>query len=276
MAKTRSTKVSFASGFVEYSKLPPHEAGRYTSHTSPYGFGVSFTGHQQATLRAGSDAAHTRSFAPGTVGLNGPRTLTWLDVAEPSESVDIHPAPHVLEGVAALTGCRWQDLDEFRQLSTDEVVWGSCIALRVALLDGRSLPPATAATLITNVTMHIAINHLGGRRPRSFAGRLEPRTLAILGSFLQTNYRRVVPLHEMASAAAMSPFHLHRSFHRTVGVTPATFAMAIRMERAHRLIISGDSVRSAADYIGITDLSQFRRTYRRFFGTDYIGSREAR
>lgn len=266
MNGTGSMAVGCPAGTVEVNRLPPHRAGKFTSRSEPYCFGVTFTGHRAAEIQAGSDAPQVRALAPGTVGLTGPRPVTWLDVAEPSESVDIRPAAGLREAAAAPTGCRWEDLEDLRQLPADDVVWGACVALRSAILRNAAVAPSAAAALITNVTVHVAVTYLGGRRPRPFSGRLDANTLERVSAHLRAHHHRVVPLDEMAAVAVMSPYHFHRAFRRTVGITPATFAMGVRMERAHRSLTAGATVGATADQVGIRDLSQFHRTYRRFFG----------
>lgn len=263
----QSTELRFRSGWIEHTRLPPHDATAYTSTTDRFAFGVSFTGHRGALLTAGREPAHVRSFRPGTIGLNGPRALTWLQVEEPSEGVEIHPSPQILEKVARLTDCRWGDLETFTQIPTDEVVWGTCVAFRTAAIRRRLLAEEGAEAMIANLTMHVAVHHLGGHAPpRALAGRLEPEIVARVGAYLRQHSDRLVALSDIASVALMSPYHFHRSFRRTVGLTPSAYAMALRVERAHRLLMRGASVREAADAIGMRDVSYFRRSYRRFFG----------
>ena len=223
----QSTDLRFKSGWIEHTQLPPHDAV-YTSTSEPFAFGVSFTGHRGAVLTISGNTAHARSFRPSTIGLNGPRALTWLQVEEPSEGVEVHPSTRLLEKVATLTRCRWDDLESFRQVPKDEVIWGTCAAFRAAALQRRAISEAAAEAMISNLTMHIAVHHLGGRAPRAFAGRLDPGILDRVGSYLRRHSDRVVTLSEIASVAVMSPYHFHRSFRRTVGMTPAAFAMALR------------------------------------------------
>jgi AraC-like DNA-binding protein len=259
----QSTELRFSCGRVEHSVLPPHRAN--TSTTEPFAFGVSFTGHREAVLATAGDCAHTRTFRPSTIGLNGSRAVTWLHVEEPAEGVDIYPSARLLDVVSTLTHCRWDDLTSFRQLANDDVVWAACVAFRTAAVKPRAIAERDAHTLIANLTMHVAVHHLGGHALRTFAGRLDPKIVTRVGAYLRQHTDRAVTLSEMASEALMSPYHFHRSFRRTVGLTPATFAMALRMERAHRLLALGGSYREAADGVGMSDLSYFRRSYRRFF-----------
>lgn len=260
----QAVQLSYRSGWVEHTRLPPHDGDRFTSATKPFAFGISFTGHTGAVVEHERNDLQRRSFRPGTIGLNGPGELHWLHLGEMSEGLEIHPSRALLEAVAAGTRCRWDVLEGYRQTPVDDVVWGAAVAFRAAVLGRRVVSNAMANALITNVTTHVAVHHFGGTAPGSFGGRLPQRALREVGSHLRRHSDRVVPLAEMAAIASMSPFHFHRMFGRTVGITPAAFAMSIRIERAHRMITAGHSVSSAAAAIGMPDLSYFRRSCRRF------------
>lgn len=54
-------------------------------------------------------------------------------------------------------------------------------------------------------------------------------------------------LRELAAAAGLSPFHFHRLFKASLGVTPAAYARARRSERLHGELVAAPSV-SAAIY----------------------------
>lgn len=261
----RCLELRYRSGVVEHTVLPPHDGIRYSSTTQPFAFGVSFTGHHEAVVRTDRGTLHSRSFRPGAVGINGARPLHWMYVAERSEGVEIHPSHEIIDTVARQTGCDWAGVDTYRQAPFDPIVWGAAVAFRAAAAGRIKLPPGDAAGLITNVTTHVAIHHFGGAAPRAFSGRLSLGLVMKVQGHLWVHRERPVTLAELSSVVSMSEFHLHRSFRRTVGLTPATFAMAMRMEHAHRLIEAGSSVRDAAEQVGMADSSYFRRSYRRFF-----------
>jgi AraC family transcriptional regulator len=252
----------FPAGRIGYSLLPPHNPTSFTSTSSAYAFGVSFTGHQAVVIELAHGKRETRSFGPGTIGFNGLFPLRWLRVSEPSESLEVQPSEALLEEIANLTRCQLSRLDDYRQVDRDDVVWATCVALRASI---GSLDNAEAERCIRNLALHVAVSHLDGRVPRDFRGRLGRKRIARVSEFLDENNDRYVPLAELASIAAMSPYHFHRSFRQTTGLTPGAFAMAKRMERAHRLLALGISAKEAAAQVGIRDGSYFRRCYRRFF-----------
>lgn len=70
----------FPAGRLEHARLPPHDATGFTSESAPFAIGVSFTGHLGAVVRHEHDPSRTLDLGPGTVGINGPRPLSWLRV----------------------------------------------------------------------------------------------------------------------------------------------------------------------------------------------------
>jgi AraC family transcriptional regulator len=73
-------------------------------------------------------------------------------------------------------------------------------------------------------------------------------------------------LDRLAATAAMSPFHFARTFKHTTGIAPHQFVMARRMERAAALLRSGMSVLDTAHAVGLSNVSHFRRVFRRHHG----------
>jgi AraC-like DNA-binding protein len=263
----QSTSLVCASGTVVHARLPPHEATGFTSVSEPFAFGVSYTGHRKTVIASDGERSITRSFGPGAVGLNGVRPLSWLRVVEPSEGLEIHPAPSVLSEVSDITGYGWAGHDHYLQTETDAVIWGACARFRLAVLDVVDLSELEAESIIYHVVLHAAVHHFGGRRPRVSKGRLDARRLERVRAYLHANMHRVVSLAELSSVAAMSAYHLQRLFKRSTALSPAQYAMALRMERAHRLLGEGKSRRQAANEVGFRDAAHFRRCYRRFFGS---------
>lgn len=262
----RSIVLGFESGTVSYDRLPPHRAEGFTSTSQSFAFGVSFSGHDGAVLGAPSDRPTTRSFAPGTVGLNGIRPLTWLQVDEPSEGLEIHPGQHVLASVADATGCDWGGLDRFLLVEADAVIWAACARFRTAAIGANPLTGLEADTLIQEVAHHVALRYLGGRPAHPRAGRLHQRRLTRACAYIRENLHRRVSLAELSSVAAMSPFHFQRTFKRTTGMSPADYMLAMRAERAYRELVSGATLSEAGAAIGIRDGSYLRRLLKRFVG----------
>jgi AraC-like DNA-binding protein len=74
-------------------------------------------------------------------------------------------------------------------------------------------------------------------------------------------------LNQLASDAAMSPYHFLRTFRRVVGMTPHQFVLHTRLHRAAvRLLRSAEPISAIAFDIGFNDLSTFNNRFRRVMG----------
>ena len=106
---------------------------------------------------------------------------------------------------------------------------------------------------------------LAGTKPRRRAPRRndERRIAAALGR-IEAESGEALSLHELASAAAMSPYHFLRTFRAVVGMTPHQFILHTRMRRAAlRLRWTRDAISDIAFDCGFSDLSTFNRRFRR-------------
>jgi AraC family transcriptional regulator, regulatory protein of adaptative response / methylated-DNA-[protein]-cysteine methyltransferase len=66
-----------------------------------------------------------------------------------------------------------------------------------------------------------------------------------------------IPLEKLAKAAAMSPYHFHRTFKTATGLTPADYAQAHRSERVRKTLTGGRSVTDAIYDAGYGSSSRF-------------------
>jgi AraC family transcriptional regulator len=74
-------------------------------------------------------------------------------------------------------------------------------------------------------------------------------------------------LIDLASVAAMSPYHFLRTFRAVVGMTPHQYMLHMRLHRAAiRLRRTADSISAIAYESGFNDLSTFNRRFRRVMG----------
>lgn len=64
--------------------------------------------------------------------------------------------------------------------------------------------------------------------------------VASVTAFIHSRYMEPLPLHKLAEAGHGSPFHLHRTFKRVSGTTPAAYVQQVRIEHAKELLRSGD------------------------------------
>jgi AraC-like DNA-binding protein len=94
----------------------------------------------------------------------------------------------------------------------------------------------------------------------------EPRAVSRAEDYLRAHWDRPVSLAELSHAAGLSPFHLHRSFSRSVGLPPHAFQLQLRVDRAKTLLARGVDIASVALRTGFADQSHFTRVFRRSVG----------
>jgi AraC-like DNA-binding protein len=85
--------------------------------------------------------------------------------------------------------------------------------------------------------------------------------------FLHDHAARPITLEEVAAHAALSRFHLTRSFSEVFGLPPLAYHRRLRLEAAARLLRSGATTATEiGDQLGYASLSAFTRAFRGTFG----------
>lgn len=84
--------------------------------------------------------------------------------------------------------------------------------------------------------------------------------------FLDEHYAERVSLHDLARLTGLSPYYLHRSFCREVGMPPHAYQVQVRVSRARSFLRRGQSVSDAAFSAGFFDQSHFARHFKKFTG----------
>lgn len=150
-----------------------------------------------------------------------------------------------------------------------------------------SVPPITKLTGLL-AQAEVARNRRDAAALEEIATRLAGAVLMITGEFAQNRtpsarderritraVRRIearsdgnVGLNELASEAAMSPYHFLRTFRQVTGMTPHQYVLHTRLWRAARwLRESTDSISAIAYKAGFRDLATFNRRFHRLIGT---------
>lgn len=97
-------------------------------------------------------------------------------------------------------------------------------------------------------------------------GRVERLAIQRVRAFLGQNYAEAVSLEDLSKVANLSPFYLHRTFTREVGMSPHAFQMQVRIARAKSLLSEGKPLRMVAAETGFSDQSHFTREFKRIVG----------
>ncbi|MHA6480332.1 bifunctional transcriptional activator/DNA repair enzyme AdaA [Paenibacillus sp. strain BS8-2] len=86
-------------------------------------------------------------------------------------------------------------------------------------------------------------------------------------AYMEANYMEPLPLHKLAEAGHSSPYHLHRTFKRVTGLTPAAYVTRIRIQQAKELLISGDqTVAWIGNQVGLPNTPYFITLFKKETG----------
>jgi AraC family transcriptional regulator len=235
----------------EYSWIP---AGECAGRTQPGQVGASFTHHRDAVFESGGRTTRA-DIAGGAVFVTGHDPIIWNRVEETSEALEIYPD----------LGSR--DFDPAVAVR-DGTVLAIATILRRVHTTGSWLSDVAASTLARRLADHVSVHYAGGgRTARRRTGRLDRTTVDRVTDLIEGDLDGELTLDRLAAEAHLSPFHFARAFKATTGMAPHQFVMARRMDRAKTLLLgSTGNVVDVAYAVGLSNVSHFRRVFRRHTG----------
>src|SRR5262249_6722093 len=93
---------------------------------------------------------------------------------------------------------------------------------------------------------------------------LPPYQLRHVTEFIYAHIGQPINLTQLAAIASLSPFHFHREFKRSTGLTPGKYIFQLRMGGAERLLSeSALPLAQVALQVGFADQSHFTVAFRR-------------
>lgn len=93
------------------------------------------------------------------------------------------------------------------------------------------------------------------------------KRLSIARDYMQAHFAHDVNLNELSRVACLSPYHFHRAFKKTFGITPKKYVTGLRIERAKWLLINKSmSVQMVCHEVGFRDVSSFTRLFAGYTG----------
>lgn len=239
----------------EYAWLPAHEDPTVTGAGE---IGIAFSGHSRMPWSAGGRTA-VGDIAPGSAVVTGPDPVTWLRVREPTEALEIYPAPELLRALAG----RPVTVERPVVGGSDGVVLGVGSVLRRVHATDAYLGDVAASALAHRLAAHLLHRYCGLPAVARATGTLDARTVDRVAQYVDSALGGPLSLDRLAGVALLSPFHFARAFRASTGLTPHGFVAARRMDRArHLLRTGGEPVDAIARAVGFSNVSHFRRVFR--------------
>lgn len=128
---------------------------------------------------------------------------------------------------------------------------------------GRAVAKAVAAQLV------MFFKRPGGQLQFSRHGEVKPAgrsALQEIQRWVMANPAADADLATLAARAGVSPRHFARLFRQEIGVTPASWVEAVRIDAARWRLEAGDRPKQAAAACGFADIDTFRRAFQRRLG----------
>jgi AraC family transcriptional regulator len=251
-----SSTITWPGMRTEYAVLPPHQ-GATTTGTNQ--LGIAFSGHRRMVREVDGDALRCDA-APGAVYVTGSRPITWLEVRNPTEALEIYPDLNLAGGLAGSPIEVRSALDV-----RDGILFAVATALRRQHMFEVTWTDIEASSIAHRVVRHL-VSVYGGAAPDGGEHRLPARTVDLVAQYVDAHVGGPITLEAMAAVVPFSPFHFARSFKAATGLTPHGYVTAHRLMVAKdRLLRSDDSVAEVAAAVGFKNVSHFRRLLRRHF-----------
>jgi AraC family transcriptional regulator len=256
-----------------YAVLEPH-AGVTT--TGAHQVGIDFSGHL-GLVREVDGRAGRHDAPPGAVYVTGRSPITWLEVSDPTEALEIYPDLDLVDRLARDLGVTAEVRPSFAK--PDGVVFAIAARLRRAHLAAGALTDVEASTLAHLLVRHLLRRYGHGPGPgistgRGPAGELPPGAVDVVAEYTRAHLTDVITLDGLAGAVNLSSYHFARSFRATTGMTPHAFVTEHRLMVARDRLLRGDaSVTGIALSVGFSNISHFRRLFRRRYGLTPAGLR---
>ncbi|WP_041781850.1 helix-turn-helix transcriptional regulator [Mycolicibacterium chubuense] len=99
-----------------------------------------------------------------------------------------------------------------------------------------------------------------------------PRMLRRALDFIHENAQYDITIRDIAAAADVTPRAIQYAFREHVDTTPLEYLRRVRLERAHRELVSADpaldTVTSIAGRCGFSHPGRFSSAYKQVFGTE--------
>lgn len=156
---------------------------------------------------------------------------------------------------------------QLERLPASDMVIRTCQAIREEL-DGSQPGRETVIRCLATELGVYAFRMQGVHevKPQRHDGpRLVSHKLRVVLEYLLLNYMKKYDLRALSEMAGMSHSYLVRTFKRTMGVSPRTFIIKLRVDRSKQLLASTSKpIAEIALDLGFHDQSHFANVFRRF------------
>jgi AraC-like DNA-binding protein len=136
----------------------------------------------------------------------------------------------------------------------------------VRLLDAPHDIALLAPLVLREINYRLLQGEQSGRLAAIAIGDGRLRRVAAAISWIKEHFSESLEIEALAKSANMSPSALHAHFKAVTMMSPIQYQKRLRLQKARRLLVSGESAEGVAYEVGYASPSQFSREYARLFG----------
>lgn len=238
---------------AEFSTFP------YVPHLhDTYVIAATEAGSASITCRGQTEVAY-----PSTIFLSNPREPQAASISGGGRwrYRAFYIADRAAAHLAAVLG-----LDELPSFittrCTDAAVTGAILAVHRAL-EATAGEPTSATARLIDALGSLLERYSAVRCPT--IGASDDAVRRVIGVMRERSADRL-RLEDLSASLGVSPFQLIALFKRTVGMTPYTYLIQVRLDEARRHLAAGRSIAHAAAASGFYDQSALTRHFKRSYG----------
>lgn len=196
---------------------------------------------------------------PGSVCIMPDGQTSEWEITTPFRFVHLYLADDFLRAAFAIT----HDCDA-RQLDLPEATFAEMPSL-VPPLSVLSQAAWSGDILSADAALADLVGHLG-RGPVTLRGGLSPHVLRRAEDWIEAHLDHAIRLADLAQLVDLSPFHFHRMFRASKGMTLQAWITRRRIDRARTMLETPGQLIEVAMACGFSSQSHFTRTFKSLTG----------
>jgi len=122
------------------------------------------------------------------------------------------------------------------------------------------------ATLVRAFTLALGQRHGHRHAEPSGSGKLSAAQLSDVHLWTEARLHTPITVEQMAAHVGLSSAHFARLFRQACGMTPWTYVVKLRLERAAQLLGEGEPISDVAFGCGFSDQAHLSRRFKRHYG----------
>ncbi len=250
---------------VEYGRL--ETVGEFDFAMPRQGLSVAFEPHERVIWSVDGQSQST-NLPAGSVFLYGDCEFVWHRRVKPSEYVNLHLDPAILQQIAIEHGLSPTIAIEHRVIFQDPTILHVAQLLKAEVVNGGVAGGLYVESLRNLLAVHLLRNHTQALvKPTVEVDRLDGLKLKQLKDYIEDHLADELEIATLAALIPISQFHFARAFKTATGTPPHRYIMQRRIERSKVLLsVTRLSVAEIAYQVGFANQSHFSAQFRKSVG----------